>query len=54
MFEALDDLRLMSSRARYLSAAGAVLNGFARDRGARLSDLLPRIVMRRTRARAAK
>ena len=41
----------MSTRARYLRAAGAVLNGFVRDaagnRGARLSDLLPRIVRAR-------
>ena len=42
---------LMSTRARYLRAAGAVLNGFVRDaagnRGARLSDILPRPVRAR-------
>jgi 4-hydroxy-4-methyl-2-oxoglutarate aldolase len=42
---------LMSTRARYLRAAGAVLNGFVRDAAGieALSDLLPRIVRARPR-----
>jgi Aldolase/RraA len=44
---------LMSTRARYLRAAGAVLNGLRpgclRNRGARLSDVLPRTLCARPR-----